>query len=167
VAVKGGYAYVSDFGLQVIDISDPLAPRILSGTGPALGVGVGISDDFVYLADCDEGLSIFPRQCDLLTAVVDTRGAAGVPALRVFPNPVSRRTTIRLSLAAEASVVAEIYDVSGRKVRSLRRGSLAAGVHDLPWNGRDDANHDVVSGIYLVRVSAPEGTRTARIAWVR
>ena len=55
------------------------------------------------------------------------------------------------------------YDLAGRRIRVLVQESLAAGRHHLRWSGRDQRGRRVASGIYLVRVSTPEGTATARV----
>jgi flagellar hook assembly protein FlgD len=48
-----------------------------------------------------------------------------------------------------------VYDVSGRRVRTLLGGdTLNAGQHREVWNGTDDRGAQVASGIYLVRMTA-------------
>ena len=49
---------------------------------------------------------------------------------------------------------AGVYDLSGRVVRALQRGKLAAGSHRFDWNGRDEQGRKVPAGVYFVRLEA-------------
>ena len=44
-----------------------------------------------------------------------------------------------------------VYDVQGRKVRSLHTGAISPGWHTLVWDGQDDAGRGQASGIYFMR----------------
>lgn len=65
------------------------------------------------------------------------------------PNPFNAGTTITYSLPAAAEVRLEIYTVQGRALRTLVRGSQAAGRHQIRWDGRDDSGAAVSSGLYF------------------
>lgn len=76
------------------------------------------------------------------------------------PNPFNPATVIRFGLAGETGARVRtrvsIHDASGRRVRLLLAEDLVPGVHDLLWDGRDDAGTRVASGVYLCRVEAGE-----------
>ena len=57
-----------------------------------------------------------------------------------------------------------IYDVWGRRVRSLLDGGFPAGKHVVVWDGRDERGRAVVRGIYLARLAWPGGSSASRIA---
>ena len=69
-----------------------------------------------------------------------------------YPNPFNPQTQLRFTLPAAAQVQLEVYDVLGQKVRSLLATRLAAGIHAVEWDGRDDGNGAVASGTYFVRL---------------
>lgn len=71
-----------------------------------------------------------------------------------YPNPFNPQTTIEYHLPVIAYVGLEIYNNIGQKVRTLANQKVAAGSHRVIWNGRDDANNPVASGIYLLRFRA-------------
>ena len=48
-----------------------------------------------------------------------------------------------------------VHDLIGRRVRTLQRGSLAAGLHQFEWNGRDDSGRRVPAGVYFVTLDGP------------
>lgn len=70
---------------------------------------------------------------------------------RPYPNPFRDRTNLRLALAREAHVRVGVYDLVGRRVRTLADGVQPAGERTMSWDGRDDRGRTVAAGLYLVR----------------
>ncbi len=68
------------------------------------------------------------------------------------PNPFNPATDLKFSLPRDARVELSLYDVSGRRVRSLVNDGLAAGHHEIRWNGKDDSGLGVASGTYFARL---------------
>jgi PA domain-containing protein/flagellar hook capping protein FlgD len=79
------------------------------------------------------------------------------------PNPFGSLTTIRFALERDGDADLAIFDLDGRKVASLHRGSLPAGAHSLDWRGVDDAGRHAPPGIYLVRLQAEGTVESARM----
>ena len=78
-----------------------------------------------------------------------------VPALDGnYPNPFNPLTVIRFSVPSRRHVELAVYDVRGRKVRTLVQGVLPAGAHQVAWQGRDDVGRQVSSGLYFCRLTA-------------
>ncbi len=73
---------------------------------------------------------------------------------RPYPNPFNPSTKFSLYVAERGELTVDIYDVLGRRVRSLHQGTIAAGWHLMVWDGRDDAGRGQASGVYLVRARA-------------
>jgi photosystem II stability/assembly factor-like uncharacterized protein len=91
-------------------------------------------------------------------ASVRPRGIEGTAGLSNYPNPFKDATIITLSLAKPADVVLSIYDLAGRRVRSLEAGRLEEGMHDLRWDGRNDSGRRVAAGVYFVRLESEAGS---------
>lgn len=83
----------------------------------------------------------------------------------VAPNPVRDAATIGFQVPVQAEIDLRVYDVTGREVVVLARGSYAAGSHDVRWDGRDARGNSVASGVYYYRLQAGEyeATRTLTI----
>jgi flagellar hook assembly protein FlgD len=65
-------------------------------------------------------------------------------------------------------VTLSVYDVSGRRLRSLAERALPAGVHAADWDGRDERGRRVAAGNYVVRLTSPAGQLAiARVLVVR
>ena len=79
------------------------------------------------------------------------------------PNPFNPQTKIRFELANSGQARVSIYDVSGRLVRTLATGSLAAGSHQRVWQGKDNGGRQVPSGAYYVRLETPDGVDHRKI----
>ncbi len=71
-----------------------------------------------------------------------------------YPNPFNPETQIEFSLPTPSQVELAIYNVLGQQVKVLAAGELPAGTHSLTWNGTDEGNRAVASGIYLYRLQA-------------
>ncbi len=65
-----------------------------------------------------------------------------------YPNPFNSTTTIRFELPQASHVTLEIYDLLGRKIRSLIDGERKAGYHTSLWDGKNEEGEVVSSGIY-------------------
>jgi flagellar hook assembly protein FlgD len=63
--------------------------------------------------------------------------------------------------AADAELT--LYDVTGREIRRLHRGSLADGLHPWEWPARDDAGRRVASGVYLARFRVGREASTLKV----
>jgi hypothetical protein len=68
------------------------------------------------------------------------------------PNPFRGSTTIRLDLPVARMVRLEIFDVSGRRVRTLINHFMPAGRESVVWDRRDDAGADLGAGVYFTRL---------------
>ncbi len=81
-----------------------------------------------------------------------------------FPNPatLSRGDIVKFpfSLASDADVRLTIYDVLGGEEKTLDSGFLAAGTHQIQWDGRDSHGNMVGSGVYhIVLKKGPDTLR--------
>jgi hypothetical protein len=88
----------------------------------------------------------------------ETEVAAAFSAARLLsigPNPAPGGET-RIRFRASADLLdtnLSIYDTSGRRVRTVAQGTLAAGAHDGAWDGRDEGGRPVAAGTYFMRLS--------------
>jgi hypothetical protein len=68
-----------------------------------------------------------------------------------YPNPFNPRTSLKFSLSRPAEICVEVFDLQGRKIRTLVRARQPAGMHVAVWNGRNQSGEIVPSGVYLWR----------------
>jgi hypothetical protein len=79
------------------------------------------------------------------------------------PNPFNPQTTIQFALRNAGPASLEVFDVTGRRVTTLLRGSLDAGPHRIAWNGTDASGRSVASGVYLYRLKSGDFEQTRRM----
>ena len=70
------------------------------------------------------------------------------------PNPFSLGTDIQFDLPVAAHVKLDVFDVQGRRVRTVVNGDFAAGSHSVRWNRLDASEGAVMPGVYLYRIEA-------------
>jgi photosystem II stability/assembly factor-like uncharacterized protein len=108
---------------------------------------------------CPDFSSIYQVDPDF---VGTTNHPVAIPVYQLanHPNPFNPSTNISFILPEPASQVkVNIYNPKGQKIRTLSRNSLQQGEHSLVWNGKDDNNNSVASGVYLYRLQVDGKTK--------
>ncbi len=98
---------------------------------------------------------------DIAGIAMDVKNASLLPETfsieQNFPNPFNPATTINYQLPKESDVTVTIYNMIGQEVRSLVDASQPPGYYSVLWNGRDNNNAPVSSGVYLYKIIAQSG----------
>ena len=84
-----------------------------------------------------------------------------------YPNPFNPSTTISFYTSQSGVASIRVFDLSGRKVRTLIHESVNAGNSEVGWDGLNDAGSEVASGIYLYRLEINEQEQTRKMVLVR
>jgi hypothetical protein len=104
---------------------------------------------------------------DVTPLAVDSGAPAQTGLAFVTPNPTSREATLTFDIAHGGPVRLEIFDLAGRRVRTLRLGELPAGHYADRWAGDSDAGQPVAGGIYFARLVAAGACVTRRVVFVK
>ena len=80
--------------------------------------------------------------------------------LNCFPNPFNPSTTFSFSLPNDGKVNLSIYNTKGQKVNTLINHNLEKGKHSVVWNGKDEADKPVSSGVYLYKIKLDRDKET-------
>ncbi len=71
------------------------------------------------------------------------------------PNPFNPTCTIHYTLNENTSLTdLSVYDINGRKCKILFHGERSAGEYQATWNGTDESNTVLSSGLYVIRLQA-------------
>jgi len=84
-----------------------------------------------------------------------------------FPNPFNPKTKISFSLPVEQKIELNIFNTKGQMVRQLASEQFLAGQHSVVWNGKDDNNKTVSSGIYFYKINAGEFQATRKMLLIK
>ena len=159
-----------DLGNGEWEIDDGSGPCIVGHLGDYTYVPV--LDDFIYditgVSDYTYGaFKLEPRDdddIDLIGVGVDDQVSASKIQLYNYPNPFNPITTIYFSVAQTSSFVnLEIFNIKGQKVKTLVYEKVEAGNHSVTWDGTDENNQLVTSGVYLYKLKAGDKTHTKKM----
>ena len=84
-----------------------------------------------------------------------------------YPNPFNPSTTISYSVKEALPVTIEIYNVKGQLVKTLINEQKAAGTHTVVWNGTDNSNRPVSSGVYYYKMNAGKYSSTKKMIMMK
>jgi len=110
------------------------------------GIDVGLTMDFDSIPISGENPDIGAYEYSTPTGISQKKISF---ALNVFPNPCSNKVMIRYNLMETGEVTLTAYDINGRKIKSIFKGSQQIGIHTIVW---DTSNQS--QGIYLIKVTS-------------
>ena len=84
---------------------------------------------------------------------------------RVVGGTVYEVAPVDLTLAGPVELT--IFDVSGRRVRTLVRETQEPGAHEVVWDGRNDGGRQAAAGVYFYRLSAGRSSRVRKMVIIR
>lgn len=138
----------------------------------------------VKVVVADVGVDVNILECTLDDFAVYSGGAGPAPAARFVSapsaapqaavafrglGPIPSRGAVHasLELRKQAEVRAEVFDVRGRRIRSLRPGVLGVGVHRITWDGRASDGTLAGSGVYWMKLSSEGLGKTVKVVLTR
>jgi PKD repeat protein len=80
-----------------------------------------------------------------------------------YPNPFNPSTTISFNLPSAGTVTLSVYNVLGQSVNTLTDEYLAAGEHNVTWNGDDANGNSVTSGVYFYKITTSDFSETKKM----
>lgn len=84
-----------------------------------------------------------------------------------YPNPFNPSTTIKYALKTNVDVKLTIYNMLGQKIRTLISGSMTAGYKEVVWNGLDNNNQQVSTGVYIYRIEAGDFVKSRKMVYMK
>jgi enediyne biosynthesis protein E4 len=101
------------------------------------------------------------------TAPSAGRGVARILRLAASPNPFNPYVEIEVVLDLPGSIAIDVYDISGRLVRSLVSGAEYAAQHRLTWDGKAANGAKCSSGIYFANVKTALSSESVRLVLLK
>jgi glucose/arabinose dehydrogenase len=134
--------------------------RIVSGFNSPLGIEV--VGNKIYVAET--GLEAFNNAPKLWEVTLPAEQSTGIQSNlstpkdftlnQNYPNPFNPSTTIRYSMAKYGNVKLIIYNILGEKIRALINSDVSPGNYEIQWDGKDDDNVSVSSGVYFIQMTS-------------
>lgn len=117
----------------------------------------------LYFGGYVDNIKVWNYPIDLVG--IEPVGEPGIPErvelFQNFPNPFNPATEIQFQVNKSQTVNLAVFDMLGRKVKTLVNENVAAGKYKVTWDGTNQANQPVASGIYFYRLQT-EGFSQSR-----
>jgi hypothetical protein len=84
-----------------------------------------------------------------------------------YPNPFNPTTQIRYDLPENGFISINIYDVMGRKIKSLINMKQDAGYRSINWNAANDMGQPVSAGMYIYTIQAGGFRQTRKMVLLK
>ncbi|MCX6150904.1 MAG: T9SS type A sorting domain-containing protein [Ignavibacteriales bacterium] len=84
-----------------------------------------------------------------------------------YPNPFNPETVIKFAIPKSDLVSLEVYDILGKKVRTLVSEFKSAGKYEIRWNGKNTNGANVTSGIYFYRLKTADYSQIMKMLLLR
>lgn len=98
------------------------------------------------------------------TVVAVGAGPSRLSLATPVPNPsVAGNVRLSFTLPSGGEARLDVYDIAGRRVWETAMSGLAPGEHGVSWDGRSSAGRPVGAGVYHVRLTTPNGSRTVKL----
>ncbi len=101
---------------------------------------------------------------DIPAITLDVKPSASLPTIfaleQNYPNPFNPATTINYQLPNQSRVTITVFNMLGQEVRRLVDAEQEAGYHSVVWNGMDERQSMVSSGVYLYKITAQSNGKT-------
>jgi len=103
------------------------------------------------------------------SGIEEKKPTNGIPfALLISPNPFTESVNIKYSIGQSAEPIElEIYDVTGRKIRSLVTNGIYSGPQTVVWNGNNNAGEKVSAGIYFLKIKSGKHSIVRKLIMIR
>lgn len=121
---------------------------------------IGLNPSSLYLAQYNERMDKYVSVKEENTKIQIPNNFTLFPN---YPNPFNPSTTLGYSLPKTGNVNVKVYDVTGRKIKTLFSGVQERGINYLQWNGDNDFNNQVGSGVYFYKIQAEHGLLTGKM----
>ncbi len=104
--------------------------------------------------------SCVDTSCQAVTvaAVGITEANSGINSISTSPNPFGAATTFNVNLTSNSDVEISVFDITGKKVETLKDGEMSAGQHAIVWTPENLAD-----GVYFVQMVIDGQVQTQKI----
>ncbi len=175
--VKGDLLYVGHYteGVRIVDLSDPTNPQEIAYYDTYLPSEYGMEGCWsvypyfesrkIIASDLESGL--FVLEHDAMVNIETPTVPTDFTLKQNYPNPFNPTTNIEYSLGNEGFLNLAVYDVSGRKIKTLVNQDKAQGNYSSEWNGKNKNGVKVPSGIYFIRMTVGDISQSRKVVFLK
>ena len=126
-------------------------------------------NNWVQLAEQEsDGSAEFKKGTTVLRGILESLKPKKTALMANYPNPFNPETWIPYHLSQDSEVIINIYDTTGKIIRSLDMGFQSFGYYasrdnSAYWDGRTENGEQVSSGTYFYQINAGGYTETRKM----
>jgi len=83
-----------------------------------------------------------------------------------YPNPFNSATKLRFETGGNTKLSLKIYDIRGREVKTLFGGYKQPGIHEITWDGTDNAGRSISGGVYFIRLLSGSNVEIRKVVYI-
>ena len=103
----------------------------------------------------------------LLLNVKEDIIASEISVKRPYPNPFNPKTAFVVNLTNKSSIRLDIYNILGKKVKSINKNVFPQGKHTITWNATNAIGGQVESGVYLYELLVNNRLETGKLLYIK
>jgi hypothetical protein len=84
-----------------------------------------------------------------------------------YPNPFNNKTVIEFYLPEDGVLRMDIYNILGQPIATLTNKEYYTGMHFISWDGSDEQNRRVASGVYIAQVQYKNKQYTHKLVYIK
>jgi len=149
----------NDLGVWVsTDVGQTWNPFTENMPNAAMVMDLSISESNRKIRAVTHGNGVYERSLlpleDTKIAEVNNDISSDFQLFQNYPNPFNPVTMISYQLHSPSDVTLKIYNMNGQLVKTLISKQMAAGRHEIKWDGTNELGGNVGSGTYICRLKA-------------
>ncbi len=127
--------------------------------------------DEVWISDVDhdvnDGYPYLHGISDPVSAEDDLSAMTNHINVSNYPNPFTKYTTIEFTITRQSKVRLDIFNITGKRVKTLYDQKATPGKYSFSWDGKDNSGAELPAGIYLYRLDIQYETATRKMMMLK
>jgi hypothetical protein len=125
------------------------------------------TDQDLFVGNLKGGLYLYRNKT--ITGLTDTisRQIKNYILINAYPNPFNSQSRILFRTGKQGRYSINIFDILGRKIKTIFDGQLREGVHNFYWNGKTKNNITASSGLYFLSARNKETAITIKLLFLK
>ncbi len=169
--------YITCSGTQLLEVSwtgsawvDTVIDAVSAATC-GVAIGRGRNDDTVRVYGCNRNGQVWEfTHINPYVGIeenVHNQSTLLSDLISIFPNPSLNQLKITYYLNRESISEISVFDIVGKKVRTLLKERQTPGYHEIYWNGEDDSGKKLPSGVYILNLKTDKRLSTKRFVFLK
>ena len=89
-------------------------------------------------------------------------------SLQIAPNPFYKSIRIQYQIVKPTTISLKIYNIFGQLVKTLvNKEKAMPGQYAIVWDGRDNFEKKVGSGMYFLRLETDDGIKIRKVLYIK